>query len=192
VDVSVLLQATDATKFHPSARSAAERTGTIFVGRTRGVARPIVSDVIAAGGRPQVYGDDGWEQFIDPTYLAGSGIDNEDVPAAYANAAIVLNDHWRDMAEFGFFSNRLFDAAAVGARIVSDDVPGMAEVFGRQVRSYASLDELTTLLDPASDAWPSESELTASAERIVAEHSFDRRARTLLDDALAIRKERRA
>lgn len=192
VDVSVLLQATDATKFHPAARSAAERTGTIFVGRTRGVARPIVSDVIAAGGRPQVYGDDGWEQFIDPSYLAGSGIDNEDVPAAYADAAIVLNDHWRDMAEFGFFSNRLFDAAAVGARIVSDDVPGMAEVFGRQVQSYASLDELTALLDPASDVWPSESELTVSAERIVAEHSFDRRARTLLDDALAIRKERRS
>ncbi|MFE7846058.1 glycosyltransferase [Microbacterium sp. NPDC057407] len=191
-DVSVLLQATDATKFNPSARTAAERAGTIFVGRTRGVARPIVTDVIAAGGRPEVYGDDGWEQFIDPAFLAGSGMDNDDVPTAYANAGIVLNDHWRDMAEFGFFSNRLFDAAAVGARVVSDQVPGMAEVFGRQVQSYASLDELRLLLDPHSEAWPREDALTESAHRVVAEHSFDRRARTLLDDALAIRKERRA
>ncbi len=191
-DVSVLLQATDSTKFNPQARTAAQRSGTIFVGRTRGVARPIVTDVIAAGGEPRVFGDDGWEQFIDPVFLAASGMDNDEVPAAYANAGIVLNDHWRDMADYGFFSNRLFDAAAVGARIVSDDVPGMGDVFGRQVQSYASLDDLRTLLDPSSDAWPSEESLSESAEKIVTDHSFDRRARTLLDDALALRKERRS
>ncbi|WOF24182.1 glycosyltransferase [Microbacterium betulae] len=191
VDVRTLLQATDTTKFHPAAGEGAERDGVLFVGRTRGVARPIVLDTIAAGATPEVYGDDGWEQFIDPRFVKGAGIHNDDVPAAYGSAAFVLNDHWSDMAENGFFSNRLFDAAATGTRIVSDVVPGMEDVFGPQVQMYRTVADLRRLLDPESDAWPTADELAALAERAVAEHSFDARARTLLDDALAARKERR-
>ncbi|GAA4769303.1 hypothetical protein GCM10023351_11280 [Microbacterium gilvum] len=189
VDVRTLLQATDTRKFHPGV-AAPERDGVLFVGRTRGVARPIVLDTIAAGFEPEVYGDDGWEQFIDPRFVKGAGIHNDDVPAVYGAAQVVLNDHWSDMAENGFFSNRLFDAAASGARIVSDVVPGMAEVFGAQVQEYRGPADLRRLLDPASDAWPSTEELGALAARAAAEHSFDARARTLLDDALAVRKER--
>lgn len=191
IDVGVLLQATDVTKFHPDAADGRPRGGTLFVGRTRGVSRPIVTDVIAAGGDPHVYGDDGWEQFIDPRFVRGSGIPNEAVPEAYASAGIVLNDHWRDMADFGFYSNRLFDAAATGARIISDPVDGLDDIFGAQVRTYSDLDELRTLLDPDAPVWPSDRELRESAGRIAQNHSFDVRAATLLDEALRIRAERR-
>lgn len=190
IDVHTLLQATDATRFHPEAARGARRQGTLFVGRTRGIARPIVTDTIAAGGTPEIYGDDGWEQFIDPRFVKGSGMANEDVPAAYASADIVLNDHWKDMAEFGFLSNRLFDAAATGTRIISDPVPGIRETFGDQVQTYTDVDDLRSLLDARSGAWPTDTELVALAERVIAQHSFDRRAGTLIDDALAIRRRR--
>ena len=64
-------------------------------------------------------------------------------------------------------------------------------MFGKQVQSYTSLDELRVLLDPTSQAWPDEAALARSAEEIARRHSFDERARRLLDDALAVRKKRR-
>ncbi|MFL0565702.1 glycosyltransferase [Microbacterium sp. 179-I 1D1 NHS] len=189
--IRTLLQATDTRIFHPEVEPD-EHGGVLFVGRTRGIARPIVLDAIEAGADLRVHGDDGWENFIDPTYVKSSGLPNAVVPAAYAGADVVLNDHWREMAENGFLSNRLFDAAATGARIVSDRVPGMAEIFGSQVQTYGDVDELRRALDIRSAAWPSPQELQESARRIVREHSFDARARVLLDAAHAARKVRSA
>lgn len=187
--IRTLLQATDTTLFNPEVE-ADQGGGALFVGRTRGVARQIVLDAIAAGADLRVHGDDGWENFIDPRFVSSSGIPNALVPAAYAGADVVLNDHWREMAEAGFLSNRLFDAAATGARIVSDPVPGMAEVFGAQVQTYGDIDELRGLLSPETESWPTPQELLTSARRIVQDHSFEARARVLLDTALVARKER--
>ena len=50
---------------------------------------------------------------------AGRSIPNRRLAAAYAGAGVVLNDHWDDMRAGGFVSNRLFDAVASGARVVS-------------------------------------------------------------------------
>ncbi len=190
VAVEPLLQATDVEKFHPGVDRGPQRQGVLFVGRTRGVPRVIVKDVIDAGGEPEVYGDDGWEQFIEPRFVKGTGIHNDAVPQAYGSAAVVLNDHWADMAKNGFFSNRLFDAAATGARVISDRVPGLADLFGPQVQAYNSVERLRELLDPNSPHWPEEDELARLAHRVTQHHSFDARARVLLDDALDAIRER--
>lgn len=190
IDVETLIQATDAAQFRPEVDRGADRDGVLFVGRIRGAPRKIVTDVITAGGEPIVYGDDGWEQFIDPRFVRTSGIPYDQVPDAYGSAAIVLNDHWSDMAQYGFFSNRLFDAAATGARIISDQVPGIAEVFGPQVQTYSTRDELATLLDPNSPRWPRDAELRRLAHRVSTDHSFDARARVLADGALDAIRER--
>ncbi|WP_236968268.1 glycosyltransferase [Microbacterium aurantiacum] len=187
IDVTTLLQATDISKFHPDAGGDARKEGVTFVGRTRGVPRQIVADAIAAGARPRIFGDDGWEQFVDPSLVVAKVLHNDDVPAEYASAQIVLNDHWRDMASFGFLSNRLFDAAAAGARIISDEAAGLNAVFGQQVQTYSSINELRGLLDANSSRWPSDLEIKASAHDIRREHSFDARARVLLSDVIAIR-----
>ncbi len=60
-----------------------------------------------------VYGV-GWEEFIDVGRISGEFLDNDQLPAAYAGAGIVLNDHHPEMATDGFLSNRL-DAVATGA-----------------------------------------------------------------------------
>ncbi len=38
----------------------------------------------------------------------------------YSSASIVLNDHWDDMRDEGFISNRIYDALACGAFVISD------------------------------------------------------------------------
>jgi hypothetical protein len=184
-EVRTLLQATDVSRFTPHGETM-RGLGTLFVGRTRKVMRPVVGDALAVGADLTIFGD-GWEQFIAPSLVAADHLDNAEVPAAYRGARIVLNDHWPDMARLGFYSNRLFDAAAAGARVVSDRVEGLEDVLGPSVRTYADRDELAALLDPTSSTWPDDAALADNAARVAADHSFEARARVLLADVLDAR-----
>ena len=184
-EVRTLLQATDTSRFRPDGDTM-PGLGTLFVGRTRKVMRPVVGDAVAVGADLTVFGD-GWEEFIDPAHVAADHLPNELVPTAYRGARIVLNDHWPDMARLGFYSNRLFDAVASGARVVSDPVEGLEDLLGPSVRAYRTPEELRSLLDPASTAWPDEATVAANAARVAAEHSFEARARVLLVDVLDAR-----
>ena len=80
----------------------------------------------------------------------------------------------------GFVSNRVFDVLAVGGRLLTDPVAGLAETVGAEVPTWRTPDDLRRLARPPYDAWPGVQERRALAERIVAEHSFDARAATLL------------
>ena len=159
----------------------------LFVGSSRGVLRPVVGDAVAAGLPLRVYGS-GWEGHVDPSYVAASYVRQQDLGALYRSAGVVLADHWDDMAARGFVSNRLFDAVAAGARVVSDHVDGLADLFGGAVQTYDSLDGLAALASPdgRAKAFPDDAERVALAERVRAEHSFDARA-TRLETVVRLR-----
>ncbi|MFJ3385822.1 MULTISPECIES: glycosyltransferase [unclassified Curtobacterium] len=198
--VSPLLQATDPGRFHPEAGGDAGSAGaagaagdagaagldTVFVGKTRAVFRPVVRDALGAGADLAVWGE-GWEGLLPDGVHRGVFVPNDELPALYRSARVVLNDHWADMARDGFFSNRLFDAAASGALVVTDPVPGVEELFHGAVRTYDSVDTLGALVRLGESA--SGAERAARGERIGAEHSFVRRAEVLLD---AVRTARAA
>lgn len=177
VPVLPLLQATSPRRFHPGPVDAALAADVLFVGKTRNVFRPIVRDVLEAGGELAVYGD-GWEQFIDPSLVRAQFLPNDDVSAAYRSARIVLNDHWDDMRREGFLANRLFDAVASGARVVSDDIEGL-DIFGGAVRSYTDVGQLAHLLHD-EEGWPDEDAMVHIAAQIAREHSFEARADQLI------------
>lgn len=194
--VETLLQCTDATRFHPGAEAREQDAGSVlFVGNARGV-RPAVASALEAGlGEPgpdgappalAVYGQE-WEGLLPDGVLRGRLVANEDLPGAYAAARVVLADHQEDMRRIGFVNNRLFDAAATGARVVCDDVPGAADPFGGLVRPYASAQEFAALVAADAEGWPDPEAARAAAEAVVAEHSFDARATRLLADALTRR-----
>lgn len=183
-----LLQATDPARFTPTAGVHGTGEPVLFIGSVRGsgddVERPIVRDAIAAGFPPAIWGG-GWEGRVDPALLRGAFLPNSEVPAAYASAGVVLNDHWADMAGQGFLSNRLFDAVAAGAAVVSDDALGLRDVLPT-VRTYASVDELRALLaDPG--LLPTAADRAAAAADVARQHSFDARAARLIAAAEAIR-----
>jgi hypothetical protein len=190
VPVHPLLQATNPRRFRPSA--AVEETGAdvLFVGSTRGEFRPVVRDALAAGIELSVYGV-GWEAFLPPEQIQGEFISNADLPAAYAAAGVVLNDHWRDMAEQGFLSNRLFDATATGARVLSDEAAGLHDVFGQTVRTYTDPQSLSALLSgPPDDEFASRAERLDLADRVARDHSFDARAAVLIERVDHVRGSR--
>ena len=185
--VTPLLQATNPQRFMPSAAEPDTGERFLFVGSTRGEYRPIVRDAISAGIPLGVYGV-GWSEFIPAEFIRGEFMPNGDLPAAYAGAGVVLNDHWREMAADGFLSNRLFDAVSSGARVVSDEAAGLTEVFGDAVVTYSSADQLGRILNaPFESVFVDQSRRTENAARIAAEHSFDARAAELIEAAQRIR-----
>ncbi len=187
VPVTPLLQATAPERFHPGAAPADSGADRLFVGSTRGEYRPSVRAAIEAGLDIDVHGV-GWEEFLPADRIAGDFLDPADLPAAYASARVVMNDHWPDMAQEGFLSNRLFDVAATGARLASDPATGLTDVFGEVVRTAGDPEEWRALLqrDP-DEAFPSRDERIALAARVAREHSFDARAEVLMDRVRALR-----
>ncbi|MDP1877181.1 MAG: glycosyltransferase [Actinomycetota bacterium] len=188
VPVQPLLQATNPRRFRPDAAIPDTGPAVLFVGSTRGEFRPAVREALAAGFDVAVFGV-GWEAYLPPERIAGQFVANADLPAAYAAAGIVLNDHWPDMAAEGFLSNRLFDATAVGARVLTDAATGLADAFGGEVRSFSSGAQLAEILGAGPDAFPDRASRLALAQRVAREHSFDARAAVLIERARSMRGE---
>ena len=187
VPVLPLLQATNPRRFSPSAAPADTGARALFVGSTRGEYRPAVRACVDGGVELALYGV-GWEEFVAPSVIAGEFLPNELLPAAYAAAWTVLNDHWPDMAAEGFLSNRLFDAVATGTRVLSDRAAGMSEVFGTAVVAYDDPNEIPALLArPVDEVFAGRPTRLEHAARIAREHSFDARAAELIERAEQIR-----
>lgn len=190
VPVTPLLQATNPHRFRADAGEPDSGDAALFVGSTRGEYRPVVRDALAAGVDLAVYGV-GWDAYLPAGTVRGEFLPNGELPAAYASAGVVLNDHWPDMAREGFLSNRLFDAAATGTRVLSDPATGLDDVFGDVVRTYDSSEDLARILRaPREEAFPSVDERLALAARIAHEHSFDARAAVLIERARHLRSGR--
>jgi hypothetical protein len=186
-----LMQATDPTMFHPDMATPDTGPRALFVGNSRGQERPLVMAAVEHDLPLTVIGG-GWDDLIPARYVKAPFLANAQLGAAYRAAGLVLNDHWHDMQAQGFLSNRLFDAVAAGARVVTDDVPGIEEVFGDGVQVVRTPAELATLVNTVDlDAvFGSDAVRRERAARIAAEHSFDARARVLIEDAARIRSAR--
>lgn len=183
-----LLQATQTSRFFVD--PAAERTDqVVFVGQARRYdPRRIVMDAIAAGLDPRVWGPR-WDQHVEPARIGGAYLPNEALGDMYRTAGIVLNDHWDDMAARGFVSNRLFDAVACGARVVSDPVHGLEELFEGAVVSYTDPEELREI---TAVSFPDDDERARIAAKVREQHSFESRAHRIVQDVLALHAQRGA
>jgi len=178
--VDVLLQATDHRRFRPRPPDPAHQHDLTIVAKSRDILRPIVADAIAAGLRPHIYGG-GWRGLVDPALVVAEHVDNERLPTIYSSAGVVLNDHWGTMRAWGFVSNRLFDALACGAPVISDPVDGIQDLFGGAVLEYRSPAQLRDLVDEVL-ADPSRARERAERGRaiVLAGHTVDHRADELL------------
>lgn len=174
-----LHQATDPERFRP--RAGGPHHELLFVGNSRGVRRTILDDVLPSPHELAVYGGGWTDDLLEPGVLRGDGIANADLAAAYGAADIVLNDHWVESAAAGIINNRLYDALAAGAFVISDPVAGIDAEFDDGVVTYRGAADLALtieryLADPALRR--------ATAERgraaVLARHTFEQRAGRLL------------
>lgn len=103
-------------------------------------------------------------------------------PSFFCSSRLTLNVTRADMARMGWCpSGRLFEAAACGAAMVSDDWDGLGAFFdpGEEILIARSSEEVVAALDRSDE------ELRAigkrARQRVLDEHTSMHRARTLLD-----------
>lgn len=187
--VHPLLQCTDPARFHPDAAVADTGYKVLFVGNSRNIRRRVVGWAVDADVRTDVVGQ-GWDGVVPSSWVRGEYLPNEGLAAAYRGAGVVLNDHWDDMLRDGFVSNRLFDAVASGARVLTDPVPGLEELFQGCAVAVRDAEHLRTLVDlPRDQVFPQSDERAVIADQVRVHHSFEARARTLLTHVLGLRGE---
>lgn len=187
--VEVLLQATDHHRFHPRPPDRARAHEVVVVANTRAVLRPAVADALAGGVRPSIYGD-GWRDLVDPQLVVADHVDNDELPTVYSSAGVVLNDHWRTMQRWGFVSNRLYDVLACGTPVISDPVPGLAELFDGGVLEFHTPAELRQLVDEVlTDPEAARQRAARGRAAVLAAHTFDHRAQELVAALSRIRRQ---
>lgn len=182
------LQATDPGRFRPMEPDPAWTARLAFVGNSRHRYRPIVRHAVEAGLEPMIVGAN-WRRFVDPRLIRAEHVPNDRLARLYCSVDILLNDHWEDMRREGFLSNRLFDALACGTCVVSDDAVSLHEVFGGAVLTVHGPQDLAATV-ARLQASPEERRRRGREGReiVLAEHSFEQRARTLralIDDLAA-------
>jgi glycosyltransferase involved in cell wall biosynthesis len=180
VPVHALHQATDPERFAP--RSGGPSHELLFVGGWRQAGRRILEDLLPTDRDLAVYGGRWTPERIDPRHLAGEAIPNTELPAYYGGAAIVLNDHWAGMRREGFLSNRLYDASAAGAFVITDHVDGLESEFDDGIVGYRDRVELHELIDRFLADPEARNEHAERARRAVLDrHTFDHRARRFVE-----------
>ena len=190
VPVHPLLQCTDLEEFE-ARNEPGVRTGTVFVGNSRGVRRPCLDWAIEFGLDLRIYGG-GWGEWRLGACVRGDYVANEELPRLYAESRMTLNDHWRDMMGLGYINNRTFDSLAAGMIVISDDFPELRGVCGDALLYYRDQASFNLALTEALLAGPSVAERQRALWRTIREDfSFERRAQQVWELASEIQQRRR-
>lgn len=175
-----LAQATDPERFRPGGTGPPH--DLLFVGNSRRTRRTIIDDLTPTRHDLAVYGGDWTPDLLDPRHLRGEVIPNAELHRYYSSARIVLNDHWPEMARLGFVSNRIYDALASGAVVISDPVEGLDRAFDGAVITYRGRDELRALVERYLADADARRELAERGRAAVLErHTFAHRAARILE-----------
>jgi len=189
--IGILHQAADPERFRPMDGGPAHQV--LIVAGRRSERRPTVDELTPTPYDLAVYGHGWTADELAPHHHRGDHIANDQLAAYYAAADIVLNDHWADMAAWGFMTNRLYDAAASGAFVLSDHLDEIEAEFDGGIATYRDGPDLRRqvaryLADPDARA----AMARRAREAVLAAHTFDHRAATLLTDLEPILAARRA
>ena len=176
VPVTTVLQFADAETFRPDP-STEDAHPLAFVGNWRGVLRESAWTALRSGRATALYGA-GWE-LVAPEHVVAEHLPPQRLRRVYSSCDVLLNDHWEDMRRHGFIANRVFDALACGAFVLSDELPALERELPGLVETYRDRDELVRKLDHwLADERAAERRARGAAARtaVLGAHTADHRA----------------
>ncbi len=137
-------QFTNPQKFHYEPKKELQ-TDLLFVGSCWYDRRSALY-AVDLGYNVSVYGLN-WHGKIPEQFIKGDFIDNNILNQYYSSAKIVLSDHADDLEKMGIVINRLYDATAVGAFVISEYSPYIKEIFGDTIPMFKTKEEFKHLVD---------------------------------------------
>lgn len=143
-------QFTNFDRFYPAYREDL-KTKVLFVGNLwpDKESRKSVEYALRNGIEIDVYGAS-WDDVLvgdKKKYWKDMQIKNEDLKYYYSSADIVLNDTRQDMIDIGFISNRIYDATACKAFVISDYIEGIEKIYGDSIVMYKNEKEFKELIE---------------------------------------------
>lgn len=184
IPVYPLLQCTDTELFYPDPAAEKNRGGDyLFIGNSRGVARPCVLWAAREKLPLKIWGA-GWKAMLGPdkTMVQEVFIENSQIPALYRSARVTLNDHWKDMLDYQFVNNRIFDALACGLPVISDCCDELREIFPDAVLYYSNKEEFDQCVKEIETHYDEvKARVDAQWPMIKEKYSFEARARELVE-----------
>ena len=184
IPVYPLLQCTDTELFYPDPAAEKNRGGDyLFIGNSRGVARPCVLWAAREKLPLKIWGA-GWKAMLGPdkTMVQEVFIENSQIPALYRSARVTLNDHWKDMLDYQFVNNRIFDALACGLPVISDCCDELREIFPDAVLYYRNKEEFDQCVKEIENHYDEiKDRVDAQWPMIKEKYSFEARARELVE-----------
>ena len=186
VPVVPLLQCTDTELFYPDQEAEKHRgKDYLFIGNSRNVARPCVLWAAKDKLPLKIWGA-GWKAMLGPdkTMVQDVFIENSDIPALYRSAWVTLNDHWKDMLDYQFVNNRIFDALACGLPVISDCCDELREIFPDAVLYYSNQEEFRKCVAQLENDYDAiKARVDAQWPMIKEKYSFEARAKELVEIA---------
>ena len=123
-----------------------------------------------------------WPELPPNIHFRGKWLGNAEVGATYRGSEIVLCDHVASMMNSGFISNRIFDALACAAPVISDRLPSLPEGFAPFVEMVSTPEEFASAVEKIRNEGEAMKQARAEFARTMVErHSFDARARQIRD-----------
>lgn len=179
--------ALDPDTHHPVPPDDRYRSDLTFLGnrlpdRERRVADFFLAAAEQLPGRRLLFGGSGWEDKPCPPNVTKLGhVPTEAHNALNVSALAVLNISRDSMAATGFSpATRVFEAAGAGACLLTDAWPGV-ELFLTPNKEVLVVRDGTDVVEAVSSLTPSRANAIGQAalRRVLAEHTYDRRAASL-------------
>lgn len=194
IQAEALLQCTDANLFQPVEIPAQhpDKTDILYVANSRGELRKSVDYAMRKKIPLTIFGTN-WENILPAGMVKGNFIPNEDLKTYYSGCSILLNDHWKDMADKGYISNRVFDALACGAVVLTDRVAGLDRIFGSGIFYYGSPEEMEEQIRWIRENYEEAKALAMkNSSEVMEKHTFDQRAGRILEVIMQIHERKTA
>jgi spore maturation protein CgeB len=144
-------QFTRLEKFYP-AYDEKYKSRLLFVGNNwsmEGVVRKTIQYSMNNNFELSIYGG-GWDEILGEErkdWIKAIQVPNDELKYYYSSADIVFNDTREDMIEAGYISNRIFDATAAGAFVISDYIKEVEEIYGDSIVMYKNEQEFVELVN---------------------------------------------
>lgn len=162
-------QYTNKERFKEANSEIGKQFEVLFVGSDHtGKGRKSVDYALMANANLSVFGKF-WDKSLGRDVLKGSYIDNDELYKYYGNAKIVLNDHRKDMAYWGFVSNRIYDVSASGGFVFTDYVKEIEVEYGDSIVMYKNKEEFKEKLEYYLEHEDERKALARKAQKITLE-----------------------
>ncbi len=128
-----------------------------------------------------IYGD-----ILDPhhpfrRYHRGT-VSHDDIPKIYNSSKIVLEDCTPMCRPWGCINSRTFEAMACGACVVSNEVPGLKELFGDAILTYRNRTDLHATISWVLSHERERREIGEKAREVIVRlHTYRHRAEEFRD-----------